>query len=275
VALAPAVEARDVSFGYRAKDEIFSRLCWRVEGGEWWAIVGPSGCGKTTLLYLLAGLRRPRLGQVLIQGQPLAKPRPSTGLILQDFGLLPWARATDNIRLGLRIRGVAEAEQRQIAAYWLRHLDIDDLGHHYPSQLSGGQRQRVAIARTLALDPDLLLMDEPFGSLDTFTREGLQSLVAGLGQERARTCILVTHDIEEAVFLGSRILVLGYPPVTDTIVVENPSARQCDYREDPEFYRKCSEVKSRAVAAQRQGNAGGRATEEHRLLPVFSTRGEE
>ena len=253
VAAAPAVQALELSFGYRADGDVFRRFCWAVQGGEWWAVVGPSGCGKTTLLYLLAGLRQPQGGQLLVDGLPVRKPRPSSGLILQDFGLLPWARAFDNVDLGLRIRGRPERERRQIVNYWLHHLDIYALRHHYPSQLSGGQRQRVAIARTLALDPDLLLMDEPFGSLDAFTREGLQNLVARLGEERERTCVLVTHDIEEAVFLGTRILILGNPPIGRGVVVDNPLARQPGYREDPEFFRQCSQVRALALGVQRQG----------------------
>jgi len=256
----PAVEVRDVNFGYHTGSDIFCGFTWIVGSREWWAVVGPSGCGKTTLLHLLAGLRQPSRGQLLVQGEPVCRPRSSTGLILQDFGLLPWARAAENVELGLRIRGIRPAERRERVDYWLHHLGIYDLRNHYPSQLSGGQRQRVAIARTIALDPDLLLMDEPFGSLDAFTREGLQNLVASLGEERERTSIIVTHDIEEAVFLGTHILVLTGHPIRHGLVVANPGARQPGYREDPQFFHLVREV--RLLVQRTQATAFSEGTAE-------------
>lgn len=251
------IEVSGLVFAYENKAPLFDGFTWRVERGEAWAIIGPSGCGKTTLLYLLTGLRLPTSGSVLIDGQRLVKPRRATGLVLQDYGLLPWATATENIALGLRIRGVPAGERRRIAASWLARVGLADVAHHYPSQLSGGQRQRVAIARTLALQPDLLLMDEPFSSLDALTREELQGLVLDLRRETDLTTVLVTHNIEEAVFLGRRILVVSRAPIRSGLLVENPRAGQPDYRHEPAFYALCSEVRQ-LVQEQAQGRGTAR-----------------
>ena len=245
------IEIQDLSFGYARPDEIYSGFSWSVADGETWAVLGPSGCGKTTLVYLLAGLRRPCSGSVRVDGLEVTAPRTSTGLILQDHGLLPWAKAKDNVELGLRIRKMPSRERDARVEYWMKRLGIDIVANKYPSQLSGGQRQRVAIARTLVLDPTLLLMDEPFSSLDSSTREDLQDLVARISEGSGMTTVLVTHDPQEAVFLGMRILIVGYPPVASYVVIDNPEAQSAGYRQSPIFYERCAQV--RAVAAEMMG----------------------
>jgi ABC-type nitrate/sulfonate/bicarbonate transport system ATPase subunit len=249
------IRAQDITFTYPNGRTIFERFAWAAEQGEAWAVIGPSGCGKSTLLYLLAGLRQPTAGQVLIDGRPLTRPRPRTGLILQDYGLLPWATVWDNAALGLRIRafygpdGVHTPadekleDRRTRVDYWLKRLGIDHVARQYPHQVSGGQRQRAAIARTLVLQPDLLLMDEPFGALDALTREDLQNLTLELRAEQRLTTIIVTHNIEEAVFMGEKILVLGQPPNRETIVVLNPQAGDVDYRQQEAFFARCNELR--------------------------------
>src|SRR5687767_12458216 len=220
-ALSPMILLRNLAFAYAGGRPIFSGLDWSVETGEAWVILGPSGFGKSTLLYLLAGLRTPTSGEVRIEGQVITRPRPRTGLILQDFGLLPWATCEENVSLGLRIHGFygpdgkhAPLDRRpgdieQTRDRWLARLGLESVRRQYPGQLSGGQRQRTAIARTLALNPDLLLMDEPFASLDAPTREGLQNLTLELQSEQQLTTTVVTHSIEEAAFLGRKILLFG------------------------------------------------------------------
>ena len=243
-----------LTFGYAGKSPIFTGFSWQIGKGESWAVIGPSGCGKTTLLYLLAGLRRASSGTVSVAGEAVRQPRSATGLILQDHGLLPWATALENAILGLKIRGVSRRRCSEIGKRWMERLDLSAVENHYPSQLSGGQRQRVAIARTLALDPDVLLMDEPFSSLDALTREGLQNLIVDLGVEGTVTTVLVTHNIEEAVFLGRRILVLPSAPIGAAWVIDNPGAGELDYRDQSVFHERCGQVR-RLVEDLRDGSA--------------------
>jgi NitT/TauT family transport system ATP-binding protein len=238
-----------VSFFYSPRKLIFDAFTWQVDKGESWAVLGTSGCGKTTLFYLLAGLRQPQGGEIKIAGEYLQKPRPKTGLILQDYGLLPWATVGENVTLGLRIRqfygpdgthapsdeDVAEIDQT--GNYWMERLGILDLAGQYPQQISGGQRQRTAIARTLATNPDLLLMDEPFASLDAPTRENLQHFIIELRIDRKITNIIVTHSIEEAVVMGKRILVLKGMPNKTPVIFENPNSGEKDYLHSEEYLR--------------------------------------
>ena len=249
------IQVQELTFVYPNGSIIFESFSWSVGRGEAWAVIGPSGCGKTTLLYLLAGLRRPTAGQVLIDERPLARPRPRTGLILQDYGLLPWATVWDNAALGLQIRALygpdgvhtprdERFDDKQARVNdWLKRLGIDHVARQYPHQISGGQRQRTAIARTLVLRPDLLLMDEPFGALDALTREDLQNLSLELRAEQRLTMVIVTHNIEEAVFMGEKILVLGQPPSREPIVVHNFQAGGADYRQQDAFFARCNELR--------------------------------
>lgn len=252
------IEVDTLTFAYPGGSPVFQDFRWTVEDGEAWAVLGPSGCGKTTLLYLLAGLRQPIDGEIRIAGEALSRPRPRTGLILQDFGLLPWATVRENVSLGQRIRSFygpdglhapaddasrQDAEARDRTEAWLARMGLSEVADQYPGKISGGQRQRAAIARTLALDPDLLLMDEPFASLDAPTREALQNLTIQLRSERHLTTILVTHAIEEAAVLGRRILVLGRPPTTHPQIVDNPDSEAEDFRASPAFHDRCVELR--------------------------------
>ncbi len=245
------IKIENLTFAYPGGEPIFEGFDWRVEAGQSWAVIGPSGCGKTTLLYLLAGLRRPTAGTIIIDGRRVAAPRPGTGLILQDYGLLPWATVWENAALGLKIRSVNGHERRRRVNFWLKRLGIEAVRAHYPGQISGGQRQRTAIARTLALNPDLLLMDEPFSSLDALTREELQNLAVELRTETGTTTIIVTHNIEEAVFLGQHILVLPQPPIRRALVVANPDGGRLNYRDEPAFHQRCNEIRRRMAEVER------------------------
>ncbi len=252
------IRIKDLTFQYPDHSSLFEDFSWHVARDETWAIVGPSGCGKSTLLYLLAGLRHPSSGEIRIGGERLTRPRPRTGLILQDFGLLPWATVAQNAALGLKIRrfygpdGLHAPDSRQmnsteiegLVGSWMDRLGIAELQDKYPVQISGGQRQRTGIARTLAMNPDLLLMDEPFSSLDALTREDLERLTLELRAETEVTTILVTHNIEEAVYMGQRLLVLHRPPHREPVVIENPEAGQADYREKSAFQRRCNAIRS-------------------------------
>jgi NitT/TauT family transport system ATP-binding protein len=247
------IEFESLTFCYPNGAPVFEGFNWSVYRGETWAVIGPSGCGKTTLLYLLAGLRFPTSGRVLVDGQPLVRPRPHTGLILQDYGLLPWATVQQNAALGLRIRAFYGPDGKHAPEDfrpevnvdpWLKRLGLAPFAGKYPGQISGGQRQRTAIARTLALQPDLLLMDEPFSSLDAPTREGLQNLTMELAAEQDLTLVLVTHAIEEAAVLGRKILLLGYPPNRKALVIDNQLACQPEFRETPGYLALCRKLRS-------------------------------
>ena len=243
------IQLDSLTYAYPNAAPVFQGFSWSAGRGEAWAVLGPSGCGKTTLLYLLAGLRFPESGQVCIDGQPLLRPRPHTGLILQDYGLLPWATVRQNAELGLRVRTFYGPDGKHAPGEfppqefqpqvdldpWLERLGLAPFKDKYPGQLSGGQRQRTAIARTLALKPDLLLMDEPFSSLDAPTRSGLQNLTLELWAEQKLTLVVVTHAIEEAAVLGQRILLLAAPPNRQPQVIENPSVARPDFRDTPEY----------------------------------------
>lgn len=256
------IAIESLTFAYPGQAPVFLDFSWRVGVGEAWAVIGPSGCGKSTLLYLIAGLRQPSAGQVLVDGHPVPRPRASTGLILQDYGLLPWATVWENVALVMHMgrfyarKVAAEGRPRPYPReditpaqvdYWLERLGLTALRDKYPSQLSGGQRQRTAIARSLLQQPNLLLMDEPFSSLDALTREDLQRLTVELRQETGVTTVVVTHNIEEAVFLGQWILVLGRPPNRQPRVIENPAAGATDYRSRPEYWARCTELRAALV----------------------------
>ncbi len=256
------IEVDGLTFHYPDGTAVFEGFTWRVAAGEAWAVLGPSGCGKTTLLYLLAGLRLPGGGAVRIGGERIARPRPRTGLILQDFGLLPWATVRDNVALGLRIRGFygpdgkhapageAVTVRREITQAWLDRLGLSHVAGNYPAQISGGQRQRTAIARTLALQPDLLLMDEPFAALDAPTREDLQNLTLRLRAETGLTTVVVTHTIEEAALLGAQVLVLGRLPNRTPRLVPNPGAADPAFRSSPEYAAACAGLRRELEAAR-------------------------
>jgi len=246
------IQLHSLSFGYPQSRLIFDHFDWLIQRGETWAILGTSGCGKTTLLYLLAGLQFPTSGQILIDSGELTRPRPRTGLILQDYGLLPWATVRQNAELGLKVRNFYGADgvhtpqdyhpQRDVTP-WLERLGIAKIAEKYPSQISGGQRQRTAIARTLALQPDLLLMDEPFSSLDAVIHADLQSLTLELCAESGITLVIVTHNIEEAAAMGKKILLLSEPPNRKAHIFENLNAGQAGYRESKTYQTLCQTLR--------------------------------
>ncbi len=245
------INVNSLNFNYK-NIPIFENFNWSVRAGDSWVVLGPSGCGKSTLLSLLAGLRFAASGIISINNEPITRPRPRTGLILQDYGLLPWATVRQNVGLGLAVRtfygadGIHAPRTPSLESnvdYWLDRLGLNEVASKFPGQISGGQRQRTAIARTLVLKPNLLLMDEPFSSLDTPTREALQSLTRGLIAEQGMTLIMVTHSIDEAVLLGSNILLLNEPPNRVANTFNNPLAGTPAHRESKEYQSLCRELR--------------------------------
>lgn len=214
-----------------------------IDRGESCAIIGPSGCGKSTLLLIISGLLKPTKGKVYVDGKSIKSPLQNAALILQDYGLFPWKTVYDNIALGLRIRGVNRKTEKRRVIELLDKFGLRGFEKHYPKQLSGGMKQRVALARALAIDPEILLMDEPLSSLDALSRERMQNFLLKLWKETNSTVILVTHSIEEAVFLGRKIIVLTPRPARVKAVIDNPLVGDKEYRQSEVYFEKCKEVR--------------------------------
>ena len=185
-----------------------------IQDKEFVCLVGPSGCGKTTLLRIIAGLETPTTGRVIVDGHEVTGPDPRRGMVFQEYSLFPWRKVIDNIAFGLEMRGVEKEERRKTAERYLEMVGLSQFRDAYPYELSGGMRQRVAIARALANDPDVLLMDEPFGALDAQTRNRMQRELLSLWDETKQTIVFVTHSVDEAVYLADRIIVLSPRPAT-------------------------------------------------------------
>jgi NitT/TauT family transport system ATP-binding protein len=228
-----------------------------VRRGESIALIGPSGCGKSTSLLLAAGLLQPTEGCVRVAGESVARPRLTTALILQGFGLLAWKTVRENAALGLRIRRFPREERRRRTDAALERVGLSEFARMYPGELSGGMRQRLALARALALDVDLMLMDEPLSALDALLREDLQDMLLGLWQTQGYAQVLVTHSIEEAVFLGQRVVVLCPRPGRVAAIVDNPAMGAPDYRGTEAFHLVCKQVRSALQSLQREGRLDG------------------
>ena len=241
------IEFENVGLTYGRGNEAIEALrsvTFEVGAGESIALIGPSGCGKSTTLHLLAGLLVPNEGEVLVDGSPVSEPRRETAFIQQDLGLLPWKTVLQNAMLGLAIRKVPRSEALERARSALARVELTEFEQSWPKDLSGGMRQRLALARALAMDADLLLMDEPLSAIDALLRESLQDTLLELWRERGHTQVLVTHSIEEAVYLGQRVVVFSSRPATVVAVVANPNAGEVGWRASGEFSAKCQEIRA-------------------------------
>ncbi len=220
-------------FGTKA---VLKNISFQLDARETLVILGPSGCGKTTLLHLISGLEKTESGQILIDNRTISKPMPDVALILQNYGLLPWKTNLQNVALGLKIQGVSPKDRNARARKILAELGLAGRENDFPSVMSGGEQQRVAIARAYASTPRLLLMDEPFSSLDAITRENLQDTLLTTWLETAVPYLLVTHSVEEAVFLGKRILILSGSPASIHEIFDNPGFGDIAYRRSGAYY---------------------------------------
>jgi NitT/TauT family transport system ATP-binding protein len=205
--------------------------------GEFRVFLGPSGCGKSTILNIVAGLFAPTTGEALLRGNPIVGPGPDRGMVFQSYSSYPWLTVVENVAFGLMLRGVARDEREQVARAWIRKVGLNGTEKKYPNQLSGGMRQRVAIARTLAVKPQIILMDEPFGALDVQIRLGMQNLINELWEEIEGTILFVTHDIAEAVYLADKIHILSAGPgrIVDEVEVDLPLHRTEELKQTARF----------------------------------------
>lgn len=222
----------------RSAEPVLKDLSLDVAAGQFVSVIGPSGCGKTTLLRIVAGLLAPTEGEVLVEGGPSLGPSTDKGVVFQHFNLFPWRTVLANAAYGLEIQRVPKAERQRRAMEYLRLMGLAGYEKHYPSQISGGMKQRVGIARALAIEPRVLLMDEPFGSLDALNREFLQGELQRLCEARALTVLFVTHSIDEALYLSDRVLVMGSHPGRILNEFDVTLARprwKYDVRAEPEF----------------------------------------
>jgi NitT/TauT family transport system ATP-binding protein len=217
--------------------EVLRDIDVAVEPGEFIALVGPSGCGKTTLLRIVAGLERASAGAVLLDGRAVRAPGSERGFVFQSDNLLPWRTVLANAMIGPEIAGRTGAAEKSRARALLRLVGLDGFEHYYPRQLSGGMRQRVNLARALAIDPDILLMDEPFSALDAQTREIMPTELMRIWEEGRKTVLFVTHQIDEAVFLSDRVLVLARRPgrIRETVTIALPRPRRLAIKRTAEF----------------------------------------
>ena len=214
-------------------------VTYDINDGDFIAVIGPSGCGKTTMMSMLAGFQKPTTGNVLFDGRPVAGPGPERGVIFQEYGVFPWLTVKQNIAFGLTLNAnhVATAERDAICDHYLGLMGLSDFAHSYPKHLSGGMRQRLAIARAYAVKPQFLLMDEPFGALDAQTRSNMQNLLLKVLETEGKTVMLITHSVEEAIYLASRIVVVTARPARIKEIIDVPFAypRDESIQERPEF----------------------------------------
>ncbi|WP_226504668.1 ABC transporter ATP-binding protein [Pseudomonas sp. MWU16-30317] len=256
-ALPHKIVATGVQMAYQARDEagraervaVLDDFNLQVREGEFLSILGPSGCGKSTFLNILAGLTRKTGGQLDIDGQPLQGINRSQGVVFQGYALLPWRNVLDNIAVGLEIRGVGKRERLERAREYLSLVGLDGFAARYPHELSGGMRQRVAIARSLAYQPDVLLMDEPFAALDAQTRENLQDELLRIWESYKKTIVFITHSLDEAIFLSDRVAVMTQRPgrIKEIFDIDLPRPRAPGLRNTHAFV----ELRQRAWEALR------------------------
>ena len=199
---------------------VLENIQHRIENGRFISIIGPSGCGKTTLLRIIAGLEKASAGKVFLDGKELVQGTEEVGLVFQEYALFPWRTTLGNIEMGPEIKGVEKEIRRSKAMEYIKTFNLSGFENRYPRELSGGMKQRVAIARTLIMNPRVVLMDEPFGSLDSQTRNGLQEFLLGIWEKRRDTIVFVTHNVDEAVFLSDEIVVLSKRPARIAKVFE-------------------------------------------------------
>jgi NitT/TauT family transport system ATP-binding protein len=212
-------------------------LSLEVEEGEFLCLIGASGCGKSTMLNMFAGFVQPTSGRVLLRGKPITRIEPRCGMVFQSYALFPWKTVRGNVEFGLKMKGVPGAERRRVAARFIEMVKLAGFEDHYPIELSGGMQQRVTLARILAADPEVLLMDEPFAALDAMTRQVMQEELLHIHAQSRKTIVFITHNIDEALILADRVVVMSARPGRVKAIVRNtlPRPRHVSIQLSPEF----------------------------------------
>lgn len=241
------LRVEDISKSYKTRKGETLALeptSFSIDEGEFVVIVGPSGCGKSTLLHIIGGLTEPTSGRMFLDGQEFLEPGPERGMVFQAYTLFPWLSVRENVKFGPRMQKLPLEEQEKRASHFLNEVNLHGFHHHFPKQLSGGMRQRVAIARALASEPRIMLMDEPFGALDAQTRAVMQDLVLGIRCKSNLTALLITHDIDEAIYLGDRVFVMTARPGHFKAEIPIPFGRQREesVRDTQEFFELRKEI---------------------------------
>jgi NitT/TauT family transport system ATP-binding protein len=259
----PLLEVRRLDKSFTADNKkitVLDSLSLSVENRDFVSIVGPTGCGKSTFLHIVGGFESKTGGEVQLNDRPLGPPGPDRGMMFQDHSLFPWLTALGNVCWPLEMKGIPRAKRTEMAREYLDLVHLARYADLYPEELSGGMSQRAALARLLALDPQMLLMDEPFGALDSQTRELLQEELQTIWRNRRKTVLFVTHDIDEAIYLGTRLIVFTARPgrIKADIRIE-AADRTADFRKSPEFF----ETRSRVWDLLRDEVLKARAQEEH------------
>jgi NitT/TauT family transport system ATP-binding protein len=253
----PKLEVENVSKIYAGKGKqlltVLENINIKIFPREFICLVGTSGCGKSTLLNIIAGLLPPSTGEVLVDGQSVTgRPGSDRGMVFQGYTLYPWLTVAQNVAFGLQFQGMNKADQRDQVNYFLNVVGLENFANNYPKQLSGGMKQRVAIARALANEPAVLLMDEPFGALDAQTKEQMQEFLLELWEKTHVTVLMITHDVEEAIYLAERIYVLGLGRVKGEIAIDLPEHRELDIKLSPEFV----DIKRQVINIMRHQDQG-------------------
>ena len=239
--MAPFIQAQNLTLTFKPKNRepvtALTDLNLAVARGEFVSIVGPSGCGKSTFLNVLLGLIRHDSGTLELNGTPIAGPSQERAMVFQEFGLLPWRTVTANVELGLELKGIPAAKRAERAADLIKLVGLNGFESHYPHELSGGMKQRVGLARALATEPEVLLMDEPFAALDAQTRDLMQTELLQIWERTNKTVLFVTHSIEEAAYLSDRVIVMTARPgrTKDVLRIDLPRPRDYEMRLTPEF----------------------------------------
>ena len=208
-----------------------------IQDKEFVCVVGPSGCGKSTLLNMIGGLDTPTSGEILVDGKEVDGPSPKRGIVFQQYALFPWLTVEKNVQFGLKLQGMPRERMEQVTEKYLRAVGLENFAHSYPKELSGGMKQRVAIARAYAVNPEVLLMDEPFGALDAQTRVQLQTELLETWEHEQKTCFFITHDVEEAIILAQRVVIMSARPgrVKDIVDIDIPYPRDQATKMSPRF----------------------------------------